>query len=124
VRSLFGHAARAVVGRKLLNNASPNDRSFVRAIAMSQQENEGGKDDSVRRCYPGWCSFCRRNYRDVGPLAEGADLVYICYECLGFCTQIINDACRDLGKALPWTTSGRDKKDTGDEPPLLLSNPD
>ncbi len=36
------------------------------------------------------CSFCRKNYRDVGPLVEGPDEVYICGECLELCQSIID----------------------------------
>lgn len=36
-----------------------------------------------------WCSFCRKNWREVGPLAEGPDYVYICYDCIRRCTDII-----------------------------------
>ena len=32
--------------------------------------------------YPGWCSFCSKSYRDVGPLVEGLDQDYICLQCL------------------------------------------
>jgi len=30
----------------------------------------------------GWCSFCSKNYQEVGPVAEGADQVYICLACV------------------------------------------
>jgi ATP-dependent Clp protease ATP-binding subunit ClpX len=36
------------------------------------------------------CSFCRKNYRDVGPLVEGPDEVYICGECVELCQSIID----------------------------------
>src|SRR4051812_9039424 len=29
-----------------------------------------------------YCSFCRKSYRDVGPLVEGPGDVYICGECI------------------------------------------
>jgi hypothetical protein len=29
----------------------------------------------------GWCSFCRKNYRQAGPLVEGVNRVYICHAC-------------------------------------------
>jgi hypothetical protein len=43
---------------------------------------------------PGYCSFCRKSYRDVGPLAEGPDRVYICYPCTLLCADLIKDECR------------------------------
>lgn len=50
---------------------------------------------------PGWCSFCRKNYRDVGPLVEGPDQVYICYPCIKLCENIVVEECRRTGKPLP-----------------------
>jgi ATP-dependent Clp protease ATP-binding subunit ClpX len=44
--------------------------------------------------YPGWCSFCRKNYKDVGPLAEGPDQVYICFQCCLLCANIIHAECQ------------------------------
>src|SRR5438132_7147367 len=36
-----------------------------------------------------YCSFCRKSYRDVGPLVEGPSDVYICGECIELCQSII-----------------------------------
>jgi len=36
-----------------------------------------------------YCSFCRKSYRDVGPLVEGPGNVYICGECVELCQAII-----------------------------------
>jgi hypothetical protein len=47
--------------------------------------------------YPGWCSFCRRNPKDVGPLAEGPDQVYICHQCCMACAKLIQAECQRLG---------------------------
>jgi hypothetical protein len=41
--------------------------------------------------YPGWCSFCRKNYKEVGGLAEGPDQVYICFKCCLLCATIIHE---------------------------------
>jgi ATP-dependent protease Clp ATPase subunit len=40
------------------------------------------------------CSFCRKNYRDVGPLVEGPGDVYICGECVELCQAIIDQEKR------------------------------
>jgi ATP-dependent Clp protease ATP-binding subunit ClpX len=40
------------------------------------------------------CSFCRKNYRDVGPLVEGPGEVYICGECITLCEDIIRQERR------------------------------
>ena len=36
-----------------------------------------------------FCSFCRKSYRDVGPLVEGLGDVYICGECIDLCQSIL-----------------------------------
>src|SRR4051812_42379991 len=36
------------------------------------------------------CSFCRKSYRDVGPLVEGPGNVYICGECAELCRSIVD----------------------------------
>jgi ATP-dependent Clp protease ATP-binding subunit ClpX len=41
-----------------------------------------------------YCSFCRKNYRDVGPLVEGPGEVYICGECIELCQSIIEQEKR------------------------------
>jgi ATP-dependent Clp protease ATP-binding subunit ClpX len=73
---------------------------------MSQGEKEGDQNGPLPR-YPGWCSFCRKSYRDVGPLIEGPDLVFICYGCTQACSRLIEGECRRLGVALPETVGGR-----------------
>ncbi|MDR1492615.1 MAG: ATP-dependent Clp protease ATP-binding subunit ClpX [Planctomycetaceae bacterium] len=36
-----------------------------------------------------FCSFCRKSYREVGPLVEGPGDVYICGECIDLCQTIL-----------------------------------
>jgi ATP-dependent Clp protease ATP-binding subunit ClpX len=43
------------------------------------------------------CSFCRKSYRDVGPLVEGPGDVYICGECIELCQSILNEERRRRG---------------------------
>ncbi|OAI54580.1 ATP-dependent Clp protease ATP-binding subunit ClpX [Planctomycetaceae bacterium SCGC AG-212-F19] len=43
------------------------------------------------------CSFCRKSYRDVGPLVEGPSEVYICGECVELCQSIIDQEKRRRG---------------------------
>jgi ATP-dependent Clp protease ATP-binding subunit ClpX len=40
------------------------------------------------------CSFCRKSYRDVGPLVEGPGDVYICGECIELCQSILDQEQR------------------------------
>src|SRR5437867_9795548 len=44
-----------------------------------------------------FCSFCRKSYRDVGPLVEGPGDVYICGECVELCQSIIDQERKRRG---------------------------
>ncbi len=50
------------------------------------------------------CSFCRKSYREVGPLVEGPDDVYICGECIDLCQSILDQERRRRGAARPLFT--------------------
>src|SRR5215470_7930898 len=41
-----------------------------------------------------YCSFCRKSYREVGPLVEGPNEAYICGECIELCQSIIDQERR------------------------------
>ncbi len=41
-----------------------------------------------------FCSFCRKSYRDVGPLVEGPGDVYICGDCIELCQSILDQEQR------------------------------
>ena len=43
------------------------------------------------------CSFCRKSYRDVGPLVEGPGEVYICGECIDLCSSMLQQEQRRRG---------------------------
>ncbi len=66
-----------------------------------------GKDQSGKRRGMGgssskrnaFCSFCRKSYREVGPLVEGPGDVYICGECVELCQQILEQDRRRRGVA-------------------------
>ncbi len=55
-----------------------------------------GSSSSRRNAY---CSFCRKSYREVGPLVEGPGDVYICGECVELCQQILDQDRRRRGVA-------------------------
>ncbi|MCE9553005.1 MAG: ATP-dependent Clp protease ATP-binding subunit ClpX [Planctomycetes bacterium] len=44
-----------------------------------------------------FCSFCRKSYRDVGPLVEGPGDVYICGDCIELCQSILEQERRRRG---------------------------
>ena len=46
-----------------------------------------------------YCSFCRKSYRDVGPLVEGPGDVYICGDCIELCQSILDQERRRRGSA-------------------------
>ncbi len=62
-----------------------------------------GRDMNVGRRGSGgnkrnaFCSFCRKSYRDVGPLVEGPGDVYICGECIELCQSILEQERRRRG---------------------------
>jgi ATP-dependent Clp protease ATP-binding subunit ClpX len=64
-----------------------------------------------------FCSFCRKSYRDVGPLVEGPGDVYICGECIELCQSIIDQEKRRRGTSkntvtnIPSPRSIKDKLD-------------
>lgn len=47
------------------------------------------------------CSFCRKSYREVGPLVEGPSDVYICGECIELCQSILDQERRRRGASRP-----------------------
>ena len=51
-----------------------------------------------------YCSFCRKSYRDVGPLVEGPGDVYICGECIELCQSILDQERRRRGVPKPLFT--------------------
>ncbi len=69
----------------------------------------GGKDTTTTTTTTGrrggttkknaFCSFCRKSYRDVGPLVEGPGDVYICGECIELCQSILEQEQRRRGSS-------------------------
>jgi len=55
----------------------------------------GGTGGGVKK--NAYCSFCRKSYRDVGPLVEGPSDVYICGECIELCQSILDQERRRRG---------------------------
>jgi ATP-dependent Clp protease ATP-binding subunit ClpX len=47
------------------------------------------------------CSFCRKSYREVGPLVEGPSDVYICGECIELCQSILDQERKRRGGTRP-----------------------
>lgn len=64
----------------------PSGRDFVSA---NKRGTTGRKNAN--------CSFCRNSYRDVGPLVEGPDEVYICGQCIELCQSILDQERKRRG---------------------------
>src|SRR5262245_45574272 len=61
------------------------------------------------------CSYCRKSYRDAGPLVEGPDEVYICGECVQLCQSIIDQErrrSRPVAPASPFAEAFRETMET------------
>jgi len=70
------------------DHSTPSDTE----MSKSGNDNSGtGKRSST------FCSFCNKNYRDVGPLVEGPGDVYICGECIDLCQHILIQERRRRG---------------------------
>ncbi|MEC8557753.1 MAG: ATP-dependent Clp protease ATP-binding subunit ClpX [Planctomycetota bacterium] len=54
----------------------------------------GGSGSNKKNAF---CSFCRKSYRDVGPLVEGPGDVYICGECIELCQSILDQENKRRG---------------------------
>ena len=63
----------------------------------SGKDNIGGTRRSGTTKKNAFCSFCRKSYRDVGPLVEGPGDVYICGECIDLCQSILDQEQRRRG---------------------------
>jgi len=61
----------------------------------------GGRRGTSTTKKNAFCSFCRKSYRDVGPLVEGPGDVYICGECIDLCQSILDQEQRRRGSTKP-----------------------
>ena len=67
----------------------------------SSRDITGGRRGGGTTKKNAFCSFCRKSYRDVGPLVEGPGDVYICGECIELCQSILDQERRRRGTAKP-----------------------
>jgi len=75
------------------------DRSSEKGVIMpSGKEVTGGRRSGATK-KNAFCSFCRKSYRDVGPLVEGPGDVYICAECIDLCQSILEQENRRRGSS-------------------------
>jgi ATP-dependent Clp protease ATP-binding subunit ClpX len=67
----------------------------------SGRDFNGGRRGAGTTKKNAFCSFCRKSYRDVGPLVEGPGDVYICGECIDLCQSILEQERRRRGTSKP-----------------------
>ncbi|MFN7022862.1 MAG: ClpX C4-type zinc finger protein, partial [Phycisphaerales bacterium] len=67
-----------------------------------QQASEDGKGFRGRRLTT--CSFCGKTSREVGPMVEGPNDVYICANCTDLCQNIFKQERRRVSSAAPMFT--------------------
>jgi len=75
-------------------------RTLLKWFTGSENSSENPYRASQTRL-AGHCSFCGRNYRGAGPLAEGPHDVYICRRCVQECGQLIDNETKRLSQAKP-----------------------
>ncbi len=59
----------------------------------------GGSGGGRRRS--NFCSFCGKNEREVGPMIEGPESIYICGSCVELCSSIIHQERRRVARSKP-----------------------
>jgi len=85
---LCGKSGKEVMCRQ--GCSIPKDANFGRKqLKMSSGRETGNGRRAGTNKRNAFCSFCRKSYRDVGPLVEGPADVYICGECIELCQSIL-----------------------------------
>jgi hypothetical protein len=65
------------------------------------------KNSDAQKERTAFCSFCRRSYREVGPLVEGPNGVLICTSCVHLCDGILQqEQARRGGKIRAFLVAG------------------
>lgn len=64
---------------------------------MPSKDNSSSRRGNTSNKKNAFCSFCRKSYRDVGPLVEGPGDVYICSECIELCQSILDQEQKRRG---------------------------
>ena len=64
-------------------------------MVTGKKSGPGGSGTKRRSHY---CSFCGKGEREVGPMIEGPDSIFICGACVDLCANIIRQEERKLSK--------------------------
>ena len=65
----------------------------------------GGDDGGFRGRRVTTCSFCGKTSRDVGPMVEGPNEIYVCSNCTDLCQNIFKQERRRISASSPTFTS-------------------
>jgi len=68
-------------------------------------DGSGGDDGGFRGRRVTTCSFCGKTSREVGPMVEGPNEVYVCSNCTDLCQNIFKQERRRITAASPTFTS-------------------
>tara|TARA_B100000959_G_scaffold286701_1_gene366615 strand:+ start:4774 stop:6195 length:1422 start_codon:yes stop_codon:yes gene_type:complete len=66
---------------------------------------DGGDDGGFRGRKVTTCSFCGKTSREVGPMVEGPNEIYVCSNCTDLCQNIFKQERRRITSASPAFTS-------------------
>jgi ATP-dependent Clp protease ATP-binding subunit ClpX len=65
----------------------------------------GGDDDGFKGRRVTTCSFCGKTSREVGPMVEGPNEIYVCSNCTDLCQNIFKQERRRITSSSPTFTS-------------------
>lgn len=93
---------------------------------MGKNKQDGGENQPPREGDQGafrgrkvtTCSFCGKTSRDVGPMVEGPNAVYVCSACTDLCQNIFKQERRRVSSSTTWLRdipAPRDMKDFLDQ---------
>ncbi|MDG2423098.1 MAG: ATP-dependent Clp protease ATP-binding subunit ClpX [Phycisphaerales bacterium] len=71
----------------------------------SQDGGDGGDDGGFRGRRVTTCSFCGKTSREVGPMVEGPNDIYICSNCTDLCQNIFRQEKRRMSSSRPLFTT-------------------
>ncbi|MBN1766157.1 MAG: ATP-dependent Clp protease ATP-binding subunit ClpX [Sedimentisphaerales bacterium] len=62
---------------------------------------KGSGTGTGKRGRSSFCSFCGKSEREVGPMIEGPESIFICASCVELCSSIIHQEKRRVSRATP-----------------------
>ncbi len=84
-------------------NGGASDDGGTNGAGGSGGSGGGGDDFQGRRVTT--CSFCGKTSREVGPMVEGPNEIYVCSNCTDLCQNIFKQERRRISTAVPTFSS-------------------